>query len=157
MKVLLAVDGSPHSQAAIAEVASRSWPERTAVEILTVIHAAAPLVFDPAFVMAPVHVEQLEEQRQRASAIVDSASEQIRRSRPGIVVTSKILEGIPRNAIVEEAAEWSADLIVLGSHGYGRIRRMLLGSVAGAVVANAPCSVEVVRTAHIGDATESAA
>ena len=38
-----------------------------------------------------------------------------------------------------------ADLIVVGSHGYGRLRRLMLGSVASAVVANAPCSVQVVR------------
>ena len=34
---------------------------------------------------------------------------------------------------MEEARTWNADLIVLGSHGYGRFRRMMLGSVAGAV------------------------
>ena len=39
----------------------------------------------------------------------------------------------------------SADLIVLGSHGYTGIKRFLLGSVALSVVSHAPCSVEVVR------------
>ena len=51
--------------------------------------------------------------------------------------------------IVEEADAWDANLIVMGSHGYGRFRRMILGSVAGAVVANARCSVQVVRAKHL--------
>jgi nucleotide-binding universal stress UspA family protein len=51
--------------------------------------------------------------------------------------------------IVEEARDWGADLIVLGSHGYGRVRRVVLGSVAAAVVAIAPCSVLVVRAKHL--------
>ena len=46
---------------------------------------------------------------------------------------------------VDEATEWPADLIVLGSHGYTGLKRWLLGSVAQSVVAHASCSVEVVR------------
>jgi nucleotide-binding universal stress UspA family protein len=46
---------------------------------------------------------------------------------------------------------------VLGSHGYGRARRVVLGSVAAAVVANAPCSVQVVRAKHLLDNVESVA
>ena len=49
------------------------------------------------------------------------------------------------DAILEEAREWDADIIIVGSHGYGRLKRMVLGSVAGAVVANAHCSVLVAR------------
>ena len=64
---------------------------------------------------------------------------------PKVTVTTRILEGNRNDVIVEEARTWDADLIVLGSHGYGRFRRMMLGSVAGAVVANAPCSVQVAR------------
>ncbi len=52
---------------------------------------------------------------------------------------------IPKESIVEEAQKWSADLIVLGSHGYGFWERMLLGSVSNAVVHHAPCSVLIVR------------
>jgi nucleotide-binding universal stress UspA family protein len=64
---------------------------------------------------------------------------------PDLTVTTKVVEGHPKDAIVEEAGEWDADLVVVGSHGYGRLKRMVLGSVAGAVVANAPCSVHVAR------------
>jgi nucleotide-binding universal stress UspA family protein len=157
MRILLAIDGSPHSDAAVAEVRRRPWPTGTVVEILTVIHAAAPLVIDPALVMAAAHVEQLEEQRRQASHLHSAAAAKIDADHKGLEVTTKILEGSPKDVIVEEAREWGADLIVVGSHGYGRLRRMVLGSVAGAVVANAPCSVQVVRDRHANDNTEAAA
>ena len=63
MRVLLAVDGSPHSHIAVAEVADRPWPDATIIQVLTVIHAAAPMVIDPAFAMAAAHVDQIEAQR----------------------------------------------------------------------------------------------
>jgi nucleotide-binding universal stress UspA family protein len=46
---------------------------------------------------------------------------------------------------VDEAEEWDADLIVVGSHGYQSWERMLLGSVSQSVAAHAECSVEIVR------------
>jgi nucleotide-binding universal stress UspA family protein len=148
MRVLLAVDGSPHSHIAVEEVAERLWPEGTSVEVLTVIHAPAPLAIDPAFVLAAAHVQQTDEQRHLASTVVEPAAEKIRTKAPHLLVTTKVVEGNPKDAIVEEAREWAADLIVVGSHGYGRLKRMVLGSVAGAVVASAPCSVHVARDRH---------
>jgi nucleotide-binding universal stress UspA family protein len=53
--------------------------------------------------------------------------------------------GSPKHTILEEAEAFNADLIVLGSHGRGRVERFLLGSVSLAVVTHAKCSVEVVR------------
>jgi nucleotide-binding universal stress UspA family protein len=47
---------------------------------------------------------------------------------------------------IESAKDWSAELIVVGSHGQKRLPRLLLGSVGEAVVRHASCSVEVVRT-----------
>jgi len=107
-------------------------------------------MIDPAFIMAAAHVDQIAEQRRRSSAIIDSAVETIRREAPGVAVTTKVVEGNPKEVIVEEAREWDADLIVVGSHGHGRFKRAVLGSVAGAVVANAPCSVCVARDKHHG-------
>ena len=157
MRVLLAIDGSPFSEAAIAEVAERPWPQGTVVEVLTVVHSSTPMAIDPAFVMAAIHVDQMEEQRHLASALVAAAAEQINRRAPDVAVVSRVLEGNPKDVIVEEAEEWDANLIVMGSHGYGRFRRMILGSVAGAVVANAGCSVQVVRAMHLVRDTKSAA
>lgn len=149
MRVLLAIDGSPFSEAAVTEVAERPWPKGTIIEILTVIHSAVPLAIDPALVIAAIHVEQTEDQRHRASALVESAAAEIRRGAPDVAVRTSVREGVPKDIILDEAAGWDATLIVVGSHGHGRFRRMLLGSVAGAVVANAACSVHVVRARHL--------
>ncbi|HXI92958.1 MAG TPA: universal stress protein [Blastocatellia bacterium] len=62
-----------------------------------------------------------------------------------ITAETVVRPGDARSVIVDEAIEWSADLIVVGSHGYSGIKRWLLGSVAHSVVSHAPCSVHVVR------------
>ena len=56
-----------------------------------------------------------------------------------------VLSEPPKQIIVEEAAEWNAGLIVLGSHGRRGVDRLLLGSTSEAVAAHAGCSVRVVR------------
>jgi nucleotide-binding universal stress UspA family protein len=145
MKVLLAIDGSPHSDLAVKQVATQPWPRNSAVEILTVIHPTIPMFTEPTLVMAASSVQQAEQLREAAPRLVDAAGKQIARSAPGLTVTTKILDGAPAHVIVDEARAWGAELIVLGSHGYGFIKRMVLGSVAAAVVANASCSVQVVR------------
>jgi nucleotide-binding universal stress UspA family protein len=145
MKLLLAIDGSPHSDAAIVDVARGSWPDGTDIEILSVIPASASLAVDPALVIAAVYIEQLEERWRRPTMLVNAARDRIEGDAWGVRVTTKIIEGNPRDVILDEARDWSADLIVVGAGGYGGPRHMILGSVAGAVVANAPCSVQVVR------------
>jgi nucleotide-binding universal stress UspA family protein len=62
-----------------------------------------------------------------------------------------VREGDPRSVIVDEAEEWGADMIVLGSHGYTGLKRLLLGSVAQSVAAHAHCSVEIVRRKAAGE------
>jgi hypothetical protein len=74
MKVLLAIDGSTHSEAAIVDTARGSWPDGTAIGILSVIPARARLTADPAFVMTAVHVDQIDERRRRPAMLHATAS-----------------------------------------------------------------------------------
>ena len=60
-------------------------------------------------------------------------------------ITAEVVTGSPQRVLVEKAQEWGADLMVVGSHGYGFWERALLGSVSNSVVHHAPCSVLVVR------------
>ena len=63
-----------------------------------------------------------------------------------VAIATDVLFGTPESRIVETAEEIQADLIIVGSHGYSRWERLLLGSVSNSVVQHAPCSVLVVRS-----------
>lgn len=58
-------------------------------------------------------------------------------------------EGDPKKLIVEIAADWNADLIIIASHGRHGLSRVLLGSVAESVVRTSRCPVLVVPTHHL--------
>jgi nucleotide-binding universal stress UspA family protein len=62
----------------------------------------------------------------------------------GVRVEPRVRTGTPAREAVSEAAEWPADLVVVGTHGRAGAARALLGSVAEAVVRDAPCSVLVI-------------
>jgi nucleotide-binding universal stress UspA family protein len=149
MKILLAIDGSPCSDAAVKEVYSRPWPAGTVVSVLTVVHVPVPNWPDPIMFMYAAHEELIEAERKRAPQRVNRAVEAIMQHSADLTVEAQILEGTPKKVIVDEAQRWGADLIVIGSHGYGPVKRFLLGSVSHAVALHAPCSVEIVRSAEL--------
>jgi universal stress protein E len=70
----------------------------------------------------------------------------------GNVPAACVRFGIPDEAIVHEARAWSADLLVVGTHGRRGAARFLMGSVAETVLRHAPCSVLVVPPARTGAA-----
>jgi nucleotide-binding universal stress UspA family protein len=98
------------------------------------------------------HVDALEADRQRAPC--GAAGGTLSGGNLRVSVTSKVLEGSAADAILDEAERWRADLIVVGSHGYGPVTRRLLGSVSQAVALRAPCSLEVVRCPQDGAVTQ---
>jgi nucleotide-binding universal stress UspA family protein len=73
----------------------------------------------------------------------------------GLQIETAVIEGEPKVVIIEEAERWGADLIVVGCHGYGPVKRFLLGSVSLAVAVHAPCSVEIVRRQHRDESRSS--
>jgi nucleotide-binding universal stress UspA family protein len=88
--------------------------------------------------------------RERARVTLDRAVESLKRNQvTKLPVDSQILYESPRDAIIEEAERWGADLIVVGSHGYRGYKRFLLGSVSQSVAAHAPCSVLIVRAPEL--------
>lgn len=148
MKILLAIDGSPSSEAAVTEVASRFWPEGTEVKILSAVKVAIPYIPDPFFILETANLELREREFNHLTTAVERAAAQLRESESGngLKIETEILDGSPKEVIVDEAEAWGADLIVIGSHGYGNVKRFLLGSVSQAVAAHAPCSVQIIRS-----------
>jgi nucleotide-binding universal stress UspA family protein len=150
VKILLPIDGTKYGGAAVQELLQRPWPSATEVRILSVVHPG-PFIPDMQGGITQEDYESLEAEQKRASRdVVAKAAGEIAKNAPGLQVTTAVLEGSPKKEIVEEAARWGADLILLGSHGHGPTARFLLGSVAQAVAIHAPCSVEIVRMHSAG-------
>jgi nucleotide-binding universal stress UspA family protein len=146
MKILLAVDGSAYSDAAVEEVLRRPWPPNSEVKVITAAEMPVPLAMEP-WAASPDYFEVLEKSvRSAANAVIDRALLKVRTiTDKTLKISSEIIEGPPRQVIVEEAESWGADLILMGSRGLGAWNRLLLGSVSSAVVHHAKCSVEIVR------------
>lgn len=146
MKILLAVDGSTCSDAAVQSVAARPWPKGTMVKVISVVE----LPFVPTtetWALPDSYYTQLEKaQEEKARAAVDKALKTLHEQQGTVFeVTTDTPTGSAQEMVLEAAEEWGADLIVIGSHGYRGFKRFLLGSVSQAVASHAKCSVEIVR------------
>lgn len=147
MKILLAVDGSPYSDAAVEEVKKRPWPPHSEVKVITAVEI--PMIIGVGLEPWPMnYYEELQKSaRETARTIMDNAMRGLSEiSDKTLKISQEIIDGPPRQVIVDEAEGWGADLIVMGSRGLGVWNRLMLGSVSSAVVHHAPCSVEIVRT-----------
>ncbi len=133
MKILLAVDASPASKAALDAVAKRPWPAGSKVEVLTVVNTLEP------WALAVI----VEEMKAHAQQLVDAATTLLRSK--GLSADAAVGEGDPKHVILDHAASMGADLIVVGAHGMTALEQFLLGSVSKAVLRFAPCSVDIVR------------
>ena len=157
MKILLAVDGSECSAAAVAELTNRPWPPGSEIRVLTAFEL--PLMPAPeAWAISPDYCDRLQQAVLEQAEAVSRATcaKLIAALGESFKVTPRVVAGSAKLMILEEAEQWNPDLIVVGSHGYRGWQRFLLGSVSQAVVAHAKCSVEVVRC-KAAEATQPAA
>jgi len=146
MKIILATDGSQFSEIAIGEVASRPWPAGSELRVISVIEPPLLPSTDTWAMPEGFYEDMASAAENDANSAINKAEEMLRDGETrDFVITTTLVKGHPRQAILEEAEAWGADLIVLGSHGYRGLTRLLLGSVAQAVAAHAQCSVEIVR------------
>ena len=149
MRILLAVDGSPCSDRAVEEISRRPWPEGSALKVLNAFELPVPITPE-GWALPPTYFDEMDQAvRTRARSVVERAILRLKTKldKP-ITIESVFLPGPPRSVILAEAERWDADLIVVGSHGYGRWERFLLGSVSQSIVSHAKCSVEVIRCKH---------
>lgn len=142
MKILLAIDDSKFSEAATAAVLRQMSPGETEI---CVLHVVEPLLLVPEFRSGDIdRLKDAEQQLRRHGEQLVARVEQFL-SKAGFSMHTVVKEGDPRAEIIDHAAKWGADLIVLGSHGRRGLERFLMGSVAEFVSRHAGCSVEIVR------------
>jgi nucleotide-binding universal stress UspA family protein len=143
MKILLAIDDSKFSDAAVQMMIAQASPQNTEVRVLHVLEPPSLLIGREMGGYDQGLETVWQALREQAKALVEKTAAMLRNS--GYNVTPALDEGDPKSKIIDVAAEWNADLIVLGSHGRTGLDRFLMGSVADSVARHASCSVEIVR------------
>lgn len=144
MNILLALDESRFSDAATNTLITQIKAKGTEVHLLHVIEPfPAHLAEKNGTRESPDFVAARLELRGYAKKLLSGATQKLRSAR--FTVSSSVEEGDARDAILNYAERWPADLIVVGSHGRKGLDRFLIGSVSEAVARHARCSVEIVR------------
>lgn len=118
VRIVVGFNGSPDSKLAVDAVASRHWPEGSEALVIT------------------AH-DKLEQ------AMHDFAMETLRAA--SLITSHRSVAGEPAHVLINEAKEWSADSIFVGTRNIHGIQHLLHGSISSAVAARAQCSVEVMR------------
>jgi len=137
-KILIAVDESEFAAHAADVAINLAKPLKAKIGF---VH-----VFDPAIgpgTMWSVPADKLMEMSEReAKHLLAKFRERVKTHQ---AVPEFLEAGVPAAKIIDAAKKWPADLIVMGSHGRGKIGGLLLGSVSQEVLHHAPCPVLVVR------------
>lgn len=147
MKILLAVDGSTYSEAAVGLVNALRMGSRSEVTIITVIpehlfaggHTLADLLGRSAALK--LQVRQTEEAR--ASELLAGPSKTL--GARGLRVETIIRRGNPADEIIKACRSIRPDLVLVGLRGISDVSEFLLGSVAHKVIKYAPCNVLVAK------------
>ncbi len=144
-KILVATDGSEHSERAVSEAVKIAKPMNAELHAL--------FVKDLEFVMrtagtSPTYAEKLI--RAVDSRLEEEGRKALEKARNicrenGLEISIHIAQGHPAEVICHEAKEGGYNLIVLGSRGLGRLNELFLGSVSNKVVHRAETSVLVVK------------
>jgi nucleotide-binding universal stress UspA family protein len=133
--VLVGVDGSDESLAAVDLAADEALLHNSPLRVVSAIH----WTIDGTVV-------------RDARSEVDAAARRATRRHPGLVVTTAVVVGVPASVLVEQAAR--AHLLVVGHRGRGGFATLVSGSVPAQVATTAPCPVLVARPGTPGADTE---
>jgi nucleotide-binding universal stress UspA family protein len=146
MKILLPIDDSVCSQAAVRAVITQFRPESD-VHIVHVdewpkgLPTSLPVAQGSVASGSVLYTH--EEARLRGGDLLHAVAQRLFDAR--FCATTEMRRGDARREILDCAAQWKPDVIVVGSHGRRGLDRLLLGSVAEGVLRDAACPVEIVR------------
>jgi nucleotide-binding universal stress UspA family protein len=138
-RILLATDGSPHAELAAMKAVDLAKSTKARLHVVAVGRTFPAAVYD-------VYTEAgHEDLRREAQEVLDQQVRKIEEAGGTVAIAHLKMNERRDEAIVHLAEDIDADLIVIGSRGFGGLRRALLGNVADSVVRHAHCPVLVVR------------
>ena len=141
-KILIAVDSEPIAVRAVDIGAELANALRAEIALINVVDSALGYPADTGGV-PPGEILALA--KQDAKKLISNLRRHLSAE---TIVMELVPVGSPATEIVRAANDWSADMIVLGSHGRKGVQRALLGSVAEAVMRQARCPVLVIRASE---------
>jgi nucleotide-binding universal stress UspA family protein len=138
-RILLATDGSSHAELAAMKAVELAKSTGARLHVVAVGRTFPAAVYD-------VYTEAWREDlRREAQEVLDAQVKKIEEAGGTVAIAHLKMNESRDEAIVHLAEEIDADLIVIGSRGFGGLKRALLGNVADSVVRHAHCPVLVVR------------
>jgi nucleotide-binding universal stress UspA family protein len=150
-RVLIPLDGSALAESILEPALALTEGGQVEYTLLQVLTPSAELSYGPAGGRTTGFQESLKQlkvmeqlQSGRARMYLEQQADRLR-ARSFVVSTRVILHDRPATAILEDASVHHADLIALGTHGRGGLKRLLLGSVADKVLRGANTLVLVYR------------
>lgn len=144
-KILVALDGSEHANRALNYALNLADKYSSTITLLSVIHQQYIPIDAEADLTLSIRINFLEEQRKQHEKLLSEALKRIKKEKPNLEISTKLMEGRPADMIVETAREGNFDIIVMGSRGIGGIKEIFLGSVSDRVSDNAHCPVLIVK------------
>lgn len=141
-RILVPIDGSAVSQRALDEASRFARQLQAHIEVIMVVEEVFYYYDDSGLDYAAL----LEPVKRNAEKILADAKAKLQQA--GVTAETKLLEVKGKrvaHAIVAEAESCLADLIIIGTHGRSGFSRILLGSVAEAVLRTAPIPVLLIR------------
>ena len=141
--ILFATDGSPSAEDAQKEAFELAQRLDAPLVVVSVEHAAIPAVGYSGYGYSNIVAELTKAERHRVTELLTSVAEAAEAE--GVHCSTVAADGFAVEEICKKAREYDAQLIVVGSHGWGAARRFLSGSVSTGLVHSAPCAVLVVR------------
>ena len=144
MRVLLGVDGSQASDCAASLAANLAWPVGSTIDILTAHPGSADRLENVGMVpSADLARERENAVEVAAQGIADDAARRF--TGPDLTVETRVVRDRASKAILDEAARFEVDLIVMGNRGHGAIESAVLGSTCLEVVDQSHRPVLIVR------------
>ena len=139
-RVLVALDGSPSSEAVLRFLLEIAGPLDMTVMLLRVLEPIPPSVIEAS---RHVEVEDVEGRRRDAEEYMAPIAAALRAQ--GVETAWEVRRGRPAEEILAAARERGADLIAMATHGRTGLGRLLFGSVAEAVLRHASVPVFMIR------------
>jgi nucleotide-binding universal stress UspA family protein len=141
-RILHPTDFSRASGAAFRKALDLAKTSKTELLVVHVLAPTVPMVGD-AYVSPEVYEDLAASARAYGKKNLDALVAKAKKA--GVRAKSVLLEGVPHEQIARTARRQRADLVVMGTHGRTGLAKLFLGSVAGRVIAIAPCPVMTVR------------